>query len=164
MADYDHPTVTILLPAYNEGQSIGTTIERLLELYADFEVLVVDDGSSDNTAQIAAAKGARVLSHPYNIGNGAAIKTGLRNAMGKWVVMMDADGQHNPEDIARLLEHREDFDMVVGARTRQSETERHRDLANWIYNKFASYVTKFPVRDLTSGFRQIGRASCRERV
>ena len=162
MADYDHPSVTILLPAYNEGPSIGSTIERLMELHPGFEVLVVDDGSSDDTAQIAAAKGARVVSHPYNIGNGAAIKTGLRSARGEWVVMMDADGQHNPEDIARLLEHRESFDMVVGARTRQSETERHRDLANWVYNKFASYVTKFPVEDLTSGFRLVRLSVARQ--
>ena len=101
------------------------------------------------------AAGAHVWPHPYNIGNGAAIKSGLRCAQGEWVLMMDADGQHQPEDIARLLEHKEQFDMVVGARTSQSETSVHRDLANWLYNKFASYVTRFNVQDLTSGFRVV---------
>jgi glycosyltransferase involved in cell wall biosynthesis len=101
------------------------------------------------------AAGANVWPHPYNIGNGAAVKTGLRCAQGEWVVMMDADGQHQPEDIACLLEHRDAFDMVVGARTKTSETSAHRDLANWVYNQFASYVTRFNVEDLTSGFRLV---------
>lgn len=147
--------VTILLPAYNEEGVIGATIEKLRALYPNFEILVVDDGSTDRTMQEAMAAGANVWPHPYNIGNGAAIKSGLRCAQSEWVVMMDADGQHQPEDVARLLEHKERYDMVVGARTRQSETSAHRDLANWVYNKFASYVTKFKVEDLTSGFRLV---------
>ncbi len=147
--------VTILLPAYNEEGVIGATIEKIRALHPDFEILVVDDGSTDNTMQEAMAAGANVWPHPYNIGNGAAIKSGLRCARGEWVVMMDADGQHQPEDIARLLEHRDTFDMVVGARTKQSETKAHRDLANWVYNKFASYVTHFNIEDLTSGFRLV---------
>lgn len=147
------PEVTILLPAYNEEQSIGATIRHIKELHPDFEILVVNDGSSDNTETEARNAGARVYSHPYNIGNGAAVKTGLRHAAGEWVVMMDADGQHDPDDISRLLEHRETFDMVVGARTKDSDTSAHRDLANKIYNWFASYVTNFRIEDLTSGFR-----------
>ncbi|MBM9614396.1 glycosyltransferase family 2 protein [Desulfobulbus rhabdoformis] len=147
--------VTVLLPAYNEEGSIGRTIEKIRALHPDFEVLVVDDGSTDNTMQVAMIAGANVWPHPYNIGNGAAIKTGLRCAQGEWVLMMDADGQHQPEDIARLLEHKDKFDMIVGARTSQSETSVHRDLANWLYNKFASYVTRFKVQDLTSGFRVV---------
>lgn len=99
--------------------------------------------------------GANVWPHPYNIGNGAAIKTGLRCAKGDWVLMMDADGQHKPEDIAGLLEHKDRFDMVVGARSRGSKTSLHRDIANKLYNWFASYVTKFEVQDLTSGFRLV---------
>lgn len=147
--------VTILLPAYNEAGAIGDTVARIRALHPDFEILVVDDGSTDSTMQEAMAAGANVWPHPYNIGNGAAIKTGLRCAQGEWVVMMDADGQHQPEDIARLLEYKDQFDMVVGARTSQSETSAHRDLANWVYNKFASYVTRFKVQDLTSGFRLV---------
>lgn len=154
--------VTVLLPAYNEAGVIGNTVERIRALHPDFEVLVVDDGSTDNTVQEAMAAGANVWPHPYNIGNGAAIKTGLRCAQGEWVVMMDADGQHQPEDIARLLEYKDQFDMVVGARTRQSETSAHRDLANWFYNKFATYVTKFPIQDLTSGFRLVRLSVARQ--
>lgn len=155
MPEKKNPEVTILMPAYNEEESIGTTIRRVRELYPDFEILVIDDGSNDDTLQVAMDAGANVWPHPYNIGNGAAIKSGLRLAKGEWVVMMDADGQHNPEDIALLLEHKEAFDMVVGARTRLSETRAHRDLANWVYNRFASYVTKFKIEDLTSGFRLV---------
>jgi glycosyltransferase involved in cell wall biosynthesis len=150
--------VTVLLPAYNEEQSIGETIQRIQGLYPDFEILVVDDGSTDNTLKRAMEAGANVWPHPYNMGNGAAVKTGLRMAQGKWIVMMDADGQHNPEDIARLLEYKDSFDMVVGAREKASETSMHRDFANWFYNRLASYVTKFRVEDLTSGFRLV-RAS-----
>jgi len=147
--------ITVLLPAYNEERSIGKTIREIKELYSDFEILVVDDGSSDNTRQEAINAGANVMRHPHNIGNGAAIKTGLRYASGDWVVMMDADGQHKPADIAKLLEHKENYDMVVGARSKGSRTSWHRDLANFIYNWLASYITKFKIEDLTSGFRLV---------
>ena len=148
----------MLLPAYNEEQSISTTLRKIKELHPDFEILVIDDGSTDNTMQVAMDAGANVWPHPYNIGNGAAVKTGLRMASGEWIIMMDADGQHDPADIARLLEHKEAYDMVVGARGKGSSTVLHRDFANWLYNRLASYVTKFRVEDLTSGFRVV-RAS-----
>lgn len=154
--------VTVLIPAFNEEQIIGATIARVKELYPDFEILVIDDGSTDNTLRAAMDAGANVWPHPYNIGNGAAIKSGLRIAKGEWVVMMDADGQHNPEDIARLLEHKDTHEMVVGARSSSSQTSLHRDLANKIYNWFASYVTKFKVEDLTSGFRLVRSATARQ--
>ncbi len=154
--------VTILLPAYNEEQAIAGTIQSIKALYPDFEVLVVDDGSNDNTLKVAMDAGANVWPHPYNIGNGAAVKTGLRMAQGEWIVMMDADGQHKAEDIVRLLEYKNSFDMVVGARTRHSETRLHRDIANKLYNWFASYVTKFKVEDLTSGFRLIRASTVRQ--
>jgi glycosyltransferase involved in cell wall biosynthesis len=112
--------------------------------------------------EVAMAAGANVWPHPYNIGNGAAIKTGLRCAQGEWVIMMDADGQHQPEDIARLLEHKDRYDMVVGARTKQSKTKTHRDIANWIYKKFASYVTNFKIEDLTSGFRLVRLSTAKQ--
>ena len=154
--------VTILLPAYNEAGVIGETIRAIRALHPDFEILVVDDGSTDDTVREAMEAGANVWPHPYNMGNGAAIKSGLRCARGEWVLMMDADGQHKPEDIARLLEHKDRYDMVVGARTRQSETSAHRDLANWVYNRFASYVTRFKVEDLTSGFRLVRLSVARQ--
>jgi len=147
--------ITILMPAFNEEHSIGRTIREIKEFYPDFEILVVDDGSTDGTKKEAVNAGANVWSLPYNIGNGAAIKTGLRYASGEWVLMMDADGQHKPEDIAKLLEYKDNFDMVVGARSKGSSTSWHRDLANFIYNWLASYVTKFKVEDLTSGFRLV---------
>lgn len=146
-------SVTVLLPAYNEEQAIGETIRNIREQYPDFEVLVVDDGSTDNTLQVAIDAGANVWPHPYNIGNGAAIKTGLRLASGDWIVMMDADGQHKTEDIARLIAYVDSFDMVVGSRSKGSDTSLHRDCANKLYNWFASYATSFAVEDLTSGFR-----------
>lgn len=149
------PEVTVLLPAYNEEQSIGRTIAAIKDRYPDFEVLVVNDGSTDQTMQVAMEAGANVWPHPYNMGNGAAIKTGLRCAAGKWVVMMDADGQHDPADIERILEYRDQFDMVIGARNREGQAGFHRMLANTIYNGLASYVTKFAIADLTSGFRLV---------
>lgn len=156
------PMVTVLLPAYNEENSIVATINKIQQLYPDVEILVVDDGSTDQTMRAAIEAGATVWPHPYNIGNGAAIKTGLRIASGEWVVMMDADGQHKPEDIALLLAHKDTYDMVIGARTKQSETSLHRDLANIIYNWFASYVTKFRIEDLTSGFRLVRNSTARQ--
>ncbi len=154
--------VTVLLPAYNEEQSIGSTIAEIKKRYPDFEILVIDDGSTDNTLQAAMEAGANVWPHPYNIGNGAAVKTGLRLARGEWIILMDADGQHNPADIERLLEHRDRYDMVVGARSRKSETAMHRDIANWLYSRLASYVTKFKVEDLTSGFRLVRNSTVRQ--
>jgi len=154
--------VTVLLPAYNEETAIADTVCKIKELHPDFEVLVVDDGSTDNTMQAAMGAGANVWPHPYNIGNGAAVKSGLRSASGEWVIMMDADGQHKAEDIARLLEYKDSFDMVVGARTSRSETRLHRDIANKLYNWFASYVTKFRVVDLTSGFRLVRASTARQ--
>lgn len=158
MEDKKKIEVTILMPAYNEGLAIGGTVRKVKELYPEFEVLVVDDGSTDNTIEEAMTAGANVWPHPYNMGNGAAIKSGLRAAQGEWVLMMDADGQHNPEDIARLVEYKDQFDMVIGARTKKSKTSLHRDLANWFYNKFATYVTKFKIEDLTSGFRLVRKS------
>ncbi len=156
--------VTVLLPAFNEEQSIAGTVQRIKQLYPDFEVLVIDDGSDDGTAAVARGAGARVWQHPYNIGNGASVKNGLRRAQGRWLVMMDADGQHKPEDIAGLLEYGDRFDMVVGARGRSSKTALHRDIANKLFNWFASYVTRFPIQDLTSGFRLVRTEAARRYI
>lgn len=154
--------VTILLPTYNNELSVGKTIGKLKLLYPDFEILVVDDGSTDNTMQIAMDVGANVWPHPYKIGNGAAIKAGLRCAKGEWILIMDTDDQHDPEDISRFLELKDKYDMIVGARRNTSKTSLHRDIADKVYNWFASYITRFDVHDLTSGFRMVKTETARQ--
>src|SRR5690606_9059930 len=138
---------------------IGAVIARIRRVPAlqglRMEILVVDDGSSDETASVAQAAGATVIQHAYNIGNGAAVKTGIRHARGEALVLLDGDGQHAPEDIPRLLEHLGKYDLVVGARTPDSDSRLHRDLANKVYNWLASYVCGRKIEDLTSGFRAI---------
>ena len=153
------PAVSVVIPAYNEMEGIATVVTNIRQtmdrLDRSYEIIVVDDGSQDATADRARQASAQVISHPYNIGNGAAVKTGIRNARGKALVILDADGQHNPEDIPHLLEKLETYDMAVGARANDSETSLHRDAANKVYNLFASYICKMKIEDLTSGFRAI---------
>jgi len=147
--------ISVIIPSYNEAGTIGTLVSSIRSLYPDADIIVIDDGSSDNTADVANAAGAVVYSHPYNIGNGAAIKTGIRKASGDVLIFMDADGQHNPQDIAELLKYIPEFDMVVGARSMGDQASLGRAFANKAYNWFASYVAKFPIKDLTSGFRAV---------
>ncbi len=150
--------ISVILPVFNEAQNLGPLLDRLDSLkLADVEVIVVDDGSTDGTSEVAEKRGARLVRHPYNIGNGAAVKSGIRAAKGKWLVFMDGDGQHRPEDIPSLLAESHDYHMVVGARGKGSKLRFHRYVANLLYNAFASYVTKFKVKDLTSGFRVLRR-------
>ncbi|WP_319525646.1 glycosyltransferase family 2 protein [uncultured Desulfosarcina sp.] len=148
-------TISIVIPAFNEENSIGTVISAIKRLYPAFEIIVIDDGSVDNTAQVARNAGATVYGHPNNIGNGAAIKTGIRVATGNILVFMDGDGQHKPEDVGRMLKFFPEYDMVVGARQKGSQASFNRAIGNRIYNWLATYVTKFAVRDLTSGFRAV---------
>jgi len=147
--------VTVIIPAFNEAGSIGNIVSEIISLYPDFEVIVIDDGSADDTAAEAKNAGATVYSHPYNVGNGAAVKSGIRMASGDIVVFMDGDGQHNPQDIAALLKYLPDYDLVVGERSAADQASIGRAVGNKLYNWFASYVAKFSIKDLTSGFRAI---------
>lgn len=150
--------VTIVVPARNEAAAIEGAVVGIRKLYPRAEVIVVNDGSTDETAILAEAAGAKVVHQPYGKGNGAAIKAGLRAASNNIVVCMDADGQHRPEDIKALLQKLESgYDMVVGARSREGQASLHRSLANGFYNKFASWMVGHKVEDLTSGFRAVRR-------
>ena len=149
---------SIIVPVFNEAENLKKLLGQIHSLgLPDSEIIVVDDGSSDGSAEIAMAAGANVVRHPYNIGNGAAVKSGMRAAKGRFILLMDGDGQHKPEDIPKLLADADRYHMVVGARAKGSKLRMHRNLANMIYNLLASYVTRFKVQDLTSGFRVIRR-------
>ena len=153
--------VSIIIPALNEAGSLGSVVERLTEVLEEhraalslaYEILVVDDGSSDETMRVAKEAGARVVHHPENLGNGAAVKAGMRAAGGDYWILMDADGQHDPATVPKIVEGLDRYDMVVGARTKGRGTGVHRNLANKVYNLFASYVSGRKIPDLTSGFR-----------
>ncbi len=147
--------VSVIIPCYNEEQTVGNIVEELKQQFPEYEILVVDDGSNDQTADIAKKAGAIVYRHPVNIGNGAAVKSGIRNASGDIFVFMDADGQHDPKDIPKMLSYFPDYDMVVGARTLDGQASVLRAMGNTFYNRLASYVASFNVKDLTSGFRAV---------
>lgn len=148
--------VSVVMPAYNEAAVIGAILTSLKNLPEVDEIIVVDDGSSDQTvAVVAAFPDVHLICHPYNIGNGAAVKSGIRAATGDVIVLMDADGQHPPEEIPRMLPYIGQFDMVVGARSTESEASWHRRLANSVFNNYASYIVGYRVPDLTSGFRAL---------
>lgn len=155
--------VSVILPAKNEAEGLQLTLPRLRERMPDAEVIVVDDGSTDATAAVAASHGARVLSSPYPMGNGASIKRGTRAATGDILVFMDADGQHDPADIPRLIERLDaGFDMAVGARGAGGQANVGRGAANAFYNRLASWMTGHRVADLTSGFRAVRAERFRE--
>lgn len=160
--------VSVIIPARNEARGVPSIIARIRKVLSEtgrsHEIIVVDDGSSDQTAEVASEAGAIVVCHPYNIGNGAAIKTGIRHARGTSLVMLDADGQHPPEEIPALLELLEKYHMVVGARSAGSKSSLHRNFANRIYNRFASYVCGRRIDDLTSGFRAVRAGVAKEFV
>jgi glycosyltransferase involved in cell wall biosynthesis len=153
------PRISVIIPALNEGLVIGNVVKQIhaavSKLDENHEIIVIDDGSTDDTAQQAREAGAVVIQHPYNIGNGASVKSGIRRARGQILVTIDGDGQHDPNDIAKLVERIGSYDMVVGSRNRESETAAHRDAANMVFNSLASYVSERKIEDLTSGFRAI---------
>ncbi|HWF87008.1 MAG TPA: glycosyltransferase family 2 protein [Vicinamibacterales bacterium] len=153
----DAASTSIVIPAYNEAAAVGVLVTSLRAAGPWHEVLVVDDGSIDETGAQAAAAGARVIRHPYNKGNGAAVKTGIRHAAGTFVLIMDADGQHPPADAARLVSHLGAYDLVIGARSGHTQASAIRRAGNSVLNGIASYLTERPIPDLTSGFRAARR-------
>ena len=147
-------SVSIILPAKNEAESLDKLLPVLRKNFPEEEIIVVNDGSTDNTVELCKQNQVTVITHIYSMGNGAAIKTGARNASGDILMFMDADGQHNPEDINRLLEKiHEGYDMAVGARQLNTHASLLRKIGNTIYNKLATFMTGYPIDDLTSGFR-----------
>lgn len=151
--------ISIVIPAKNEEQGLALFLPRLREMYPEVEIIVVDDGSTDSTAQVCADAGIRVVSHPYSKGNGAAIKSGALAASGEFLVFMDGDGQHDPADIEKLLYRLDEgYDLVVGARSGlEAQASVARWSANTLYNKLASWMVNQQIPDLTSGFRAVNR-------
>ena len=159
----DEVCLSIILPTKNESAAIARTLQAIVAVHPNAEVIVVNDGSTDDSASVAEAAGAKVIHHPYGKGNGAAIKTGARAAQGGILLFMDADGQHDPADIPRLLAKLDEgFDMVVGARDGLSQASVWRRFANGLYNCLASYMTGHRIEDLTSGFRTARAEKFRE--
>lgn len=159
----DPSTVTVVIPAYEEGAAVGAVVQSLRSAATWREILVVDDGSADETALVAATAGARVITHPYNKGNGAAVKTGIRSAAGEYVLIVDADGQHAAADAVRLVGFLGEYDLVVGTRTgstHQASTARH--IGNNVLNWVAGYLTGREIPDLTSGLRAARTSGLRE--
>jgi len=157
--------ISIIIPAKNEGSGLSQILPRLRQLYPHAEIIVVNDGSSDNTLNICGQYTVKIVTHPYCMGNGAAIKSGARVATGDILVFMDADGQHNPDDISRLIsKYKEGYDMVVGARRNDSQASLGRSYANRIYNRLASWMVGKKIDDLTSGFRVATATKFREFV
>lgn len=155
--------LSIIMPAKNEAAGLAKVLPGLRQRHPDAELIVVDDGSTDDTGAVALQYGAKVVPAPYSMGNGAAIKRGARAASGDILVFMDADGQHDPASIAALLDRLDQgYDMVVGARDWSGQAGVSRGLANTLYNWLASRMTGFPVKDLTSGFRIVRANRFRE--
>ena len=156
--------ISIVIPAKNEGESLKSLLPDLATLYPEAEIIVVDDGSTDDTPVICRQQdNVRAITHTYSRGNGASIKDGARAATRDVIVFMDGDGQHRPEDIARLLDAMEDgTDMVVGARNNESQASVSRLVANTFYNKLASWISGHSILDLTSGFRAVKRKKFRQ--
>src|SRR5262245_30701493 len=135
--------ISIIIPVFNEADKLSELLNAIRALrLGSSEIIVIDDGSTDGSSDVAMNGGANVIRHPYNIGNGAAIKTGIRAAHGRLLVFMDGDGQHKPQDIPKLLAQAKHYHMVVGARTKGSKRRLHRYAANVVYNLLAAYLTR----------------------
>jgi glycosyltransferase involved in cell wall biosynthesis len=153
----DPAATSVVIPAFNEAASIAAMVRDLAATARWREILVVDDGSTDGTGALASAAGARVIRHPYNKGNGAAVKSGIREATGEFILIADGDGQHRPSDAPRLVSHLDPYDLVVGARSGRTQAGLTRRLGNATLNAIATYLTQQRIPDLTSGFRAARR-------
>ncbi len=150
---------TVIIPAFNEALSIRPLVERILALPLDLEILVVDDASTDGTAEaLDGLENVSVIRHPANRGNGAAVKTALRQARTEWCLIIDADGQHDPEDIPRLLQALEQADMAVAARTNNSDSTGFRNFGNSVFNRLGGTLTGVEIKDMPCGFRAFRRS------
>jgi glycosyltransferase involved in cell wall biosynthesis len=158
----DPAAVSVVIPAYNEGAVIAQLVSALAAAGPWHEIIVVDDGSKDDTGARACAAGAIVVRHPYNKGNGAAVKSGIRRATGEHVLIVDGDGQHGPEDARRLVSRLGEYDLVIGARSTSTQATHARRFGNTALNRLASYLTGREIPDLTSGFRGARRDCLRE--
>lgn len=155
-------TISIILPAKNEAPALSRLLPGIRSVMPGHEIVVVSDGSADDTEKVCLEHGVNLIRHPYSMGNGAAVKTGARHATGDILVFLDADGQHDPADIPRLLEKlQEGYDMVVGAREYNTHAGMHRALGNGLFNRLASWMVGHKVEDLTSGFRAVRREKFR---
>ena len=155
-------TVSVVIPAFNEGSVIADVVTALAGAGPWHEIIVVDDGSSDDTGEHAAGAGATVVRHPYNKGNGAAVKSGIRKATGEYILIIDGDGQHSPADAQRLVARLGEYDLVIGARAAATQATHARRFGNSALNGLASYLTGRDIPDLTSGFRAARREYLRE--
>jgi glycosyltransferase involved in cell wall biosynthesis len=158
----DPSDVSIVIPAFNEGPAVADVVSALKTVASWHEIIVVDDGSRDDTAVRAKAAGACVIRHPYNKGNGAAVKSGIRSATGEFVLIMDGDGQHRPEDARRMVSRLGEYDLVIGSRSTSTQATQARRFGNSALNRLASYLTGRSIPDLTSGFRAARREQLRE--
>jgi glycosyltransferase involved in cell wall biosynthesis len=153
-----HPAdVSVVIPAYNEGQSIADVVSAMAAAAPWREIIVIDDGSSDETGARATEAGACVVRHPYNKGNGAAVKSGIRRASGDFILILDGDGQHRAADAQRLVSRLGEYDLVIGARSAATQATQARRFGNAVLNRFAGYLTERHIPDLTSGFRAARR-------
>ncbi|MEO6214021.1 MAG: glycosyltransferase family 2 protein [Vicinamibacterales bacterium] len=158
----DPSAVSVIIPAFNEADAIGVVITGLREAAAWHEIIVVDDGSEDATAAQAEAAGGRVVRHPYNKGNGASVKSGIRAARAEYILIIDGDGQHRPEDAIRIVNRLGEYDLVIAARSSETQATHARRFGNGALNRLASYLTDRDIPDLTSGFRAARREHLRE--
>ncbi len=155
-------STSIVIPAYNEAASIARVVSELAATAPWHQIIVVDDGSIDGTGAIAAAAGARVVRHPYNKGNGAAVKSGIRVASGEYILIIDADGQHPPAEAVRLVDRLGEYDLVIGARAPATQANLARRAGNHLLNRLAGYLAEHHIPDLTSGFRAARASYLRE--
>jgi len=155
--------LSIILPAKNEASQLKILLPELLSKYPDEEIIVVNDGSTDDTIEVCEKNNVKIVTHPYSKGNGASIKTGAKAATGEILVFMDADGQHSVNDISLLLEkYHKGYHMVVGSRTLKTQANLWRGIANKAYNLLASWIVGHTILDLTSGFRVVNAMKFRK--